>query len=68
MQYFEISLSNSANGWHWTLAIELGGKMTMIAESNEPLPNAVNAAAEAEAKIAELGRTRELHWETPRMG
>ena len=68
MQYFEVNLSNSASGWHWTLATERGGKMTIIAESIEALPTLVDAAAEAEAEIAEPGRTWRLHSGKPRMG
>jgi len=66
MQHFEINLTNSAEGWHWTLMAEKEGTRVMVAESYDPLPTAAAAAEEAEAEIAEPGRARRLYRETKR--
>jgi len=66
MQHFEISLTTSAEGWHWTLMVERDGRMVAIADDFGPLPTAAAAAAEAEAEIAEPGRARRLYREAKR--
>jgi hypothetical protein len=59
MQHFEISLINSADGWHWTLLSEMSdGKMVIVAESDYAFPTASIAAAEAEAQIFELNHAK----------
>ena len=51
MMDFEISLSISAAGWHWTIMKENNGRRVLVAESDRPFKSAVEAAAEAEAYI-----------------
>ena len=61
MQHFEISLTNSADGWHWTLLNEMDdGRLHVIAESDYAFPTASIAAAEAEAQIFELNHAKKL--------
>jgi hypothetical protein len=56
-KYVEISNFNSSKGWRWSVMIEREGRMVMIAESDQPLPAARAAAAEAETAfpVNELG-------------
>ena len=52
-EYVEITISNSAKGWHWSVMIEREGRMIMVAESDRPLPTVSAAATEAETTIPE---------------
>lgn len=61
MQTFEIALQNTAAGWHWSVADTSTGTAKLIADSFTPSRNAADAAAEAEAEIAEPGRAARMY-------
>jgi len=49
---FEITLTTSANGWHWTVtSVSEDGHRFLVAESDRACPSAAQAAAEAEKVI-----------------
>ena len=54
----EITIQQTKAGWHWAISIlpADGGTPKVIADSFEPSPTAVIAAAEASAEIHEPGR------------
>ena len=49
---FEITLTTSANGWHWTVtSTDDNGRRFLVAESDQALDSTADAAEEAEKAI-----------------